>query len=1121
MSSIKDVVVKRRFQRSIRLDTDLNEIDCLHGFVCPPTLSNALENLSKQANETGQGAFTWTGPFGGGKSSLAVILAALLNPPGQSRRLALQLTGTVGRQVVKALRPGRKGFRCVAVVGRKGPLPEQIAQALRRDGLIRRDLDTREDGGQNLLSVLQEIARRPRNAGLFLVIDELGKILEAAAHGRGDLHFLQELAELASRSDRRLLVLGILHQAFGEYTGRVAQRTRNEWMKVQGRFVDIPLATVAEEQLILLGGAIESKPPKSAYRSADQLAKVLESSRQLDPRSLSSRLAECWPLNGVTASLLGPISRRRFGQNQRSIFSFLNSAEPYGFQSFIASTDATSTYDPSLLWDYLRANLEPSILASPDGHRWSTAIEALERCEAKGGTREHLSVAKSIAIVDMFREYSGFPASKNILRGAVPDIPARRQADILRDLTNWSIIAYRRHLDAYSIHAGSDFDIEAAVAEERNAGLSLDPSELRRLADLKPIIAKRHYHQTGALRWIDVEIIAIDDVNLLPKRKRASTGCFGSLVVILSSKDISERESVNLVKAVSENAKHCLMLGLLPNTEEVVDLAEELVSLERLRLHRRELSGDAVARREVLAHINTTRQVLSTKLQEAVAEINWYAGGRRQNLTNLAAIHGYVSKIADRAFSKSPMIKNELLNRASPSSTAVAARRALMHAMVNKRGLPRLGIDGFPAEGGLCSSILEATECYRKEIEVSPRLGFYSPTSKDPGRLQGLWDAADQILEGSDRTPTALAAIYDKWRSPPYGVKDGLIPVLALSFILTRVDRIAIYLDGAFRPQIDDFLVDRIQQEPSAVLLRQINFDRLRARILRGISDTVADFSGNDAGTDEFVVARSLVALVNQLPGWTLRTSTISEDARRLRGIIRAAADPHRFLFDDLPAFTHGNESALSDVQINQIVASVKRGLAELVSAYDKMLDQLTELILFELGAASSKTGIDALHRRARTVLGLTGDFRLDAFATRLTTFNTDNESVEGIASLAANKPSKDWVDRDLDSARVEIADLAQRFNRAELYARVKGRMSTRYAMAVIIGRQESSETIMEEFALDHDKLKLSAELSASIDKLFSSSGYQRDVLMAALAQTGANLINSKGKGPARLKKAS
>ena len=138
-----------------------------------------------------------------------------------------------------------------------------------------------------------------------------------------------------------------------------------------------------DEQIDLLGQAIESdRRPAQPGRVAQGVAAM---ARAYTSRRLPQMLEECWPLHPIVACLLGPVSRRRFGQNQRSIFGFLNSAEPQGFQDFVREADEGDLYTPDLLWDYLQTNLEPSIMASPDGHRWALAVDVLERCRAMGG----------------------------------------------------------------------------------------------------------------------------------------------------------------------------------------------------------------------------------------------------------------------------------------------------------------------------------------------------------------------------------------------------------------------------------------------------------------------------------------------------------------------------------------------------------------------------------------------------------------------------------------------------------------------------------------------------------------------------------------------------------------
>src|SRR5260221_13607975 len=70
MTLADHVSIARRFQRSIRLDTDLTRVDALQGFVCQRSAADGLLGMASQIAHTTQRAFTWTGPYGGGKSSL-------------------------------------------------------------------------------------------------------------------------------------------------------------------------------------------------------------------------------------------------------------------------------------------------------------------------------------------------------------------------------------------------------------------------------------------------------------------------------------------------------------------------------------------------------------------------------------------------------------------------------------------------------------------------------------------------------------------------------------------------------------------------------------------------------------------------------------------------------------------------------------------------------------------------------------------------------------------------------------------------------------------------------------------------------------------------------------------
>ena len=79
------VQVSDRFQRSIRIDSDIDNDAIIGSFICPTSSAEVLLNMAKGRSHANEAAFTWTGPYGSGKSSLVVALSALLGDSLKAR----------------------------------------------------------------------------------------------------------------------------------------------------------------------------------------------------------------------------------------------------------------------------------------------------------------------------------------------------------------------------------------------------------------------------------------------------------------------------------------------------------------------------------------------------------------------------------------------------------------------------------------------------------------------------------------------------------------------------------------------------------------------------------------------------------------------------------------------------------------------------------------------------------------------------------------------------------------------------------------------------------------------------------------------------------------------------
>ena len=539
------VEVRGRFRRSVHLEKDFLAASQNGDYIVTPTARDALRRLAEgMGSGSPYRAWTLTGPYGVGKSAFAVFMTRLFcsaSKQGQQARLQLE---EVDPQLTTHLRelglfgPKSYGFLPVLATARRVPASRCLAEGIVAGASATRDRKVKasvrnlvdvlksQGNGQpgdtrqivNALSSLSEAAGSVGYAGILLIIDELGKLFEYAARytQKGDVFVLQELAEQAARSSNRpLVVVGLLHQSFEEYGLHLDLATRREWAKIQGRFEDIAFLEPAEQVIRMIAKAIQWTSDQrdnalarhlSALVTAASKAGVAPPGMQNADFEAAARAA--YPLHPVTLAAL-PFVFRLFAQNERSLFSYLSSPEPYGFQEFIKTRALTPDVPPIVrlgdLFDYFTRSFGAGLYRHPQALRWMEAADVLERKE--GLSPVHREVVKTIGILNALGEFSHLNATEAVISLAVADSasPSAEVKGALKCLREASIVTYRKFNHTYRIWEGSDVDIEERIAEgERKIrqGLHLAESVKHHLPT-RPLVARRHSFETGALRYLE------------------------------------------------------------------------------------------------------------------------------------------------------------------------------------------------------------------------------------------------------------------------------------------------------------------------------------------------------------------------------------------------------------------------------------------------------------------------------------------------------------------------------------------------------------------------------------------------------------------------------------------
>jgi len=1097
------VNISRQFQRSIKIDSDIENHSALEGYICQNTAVSVLENMAKHIDGSNQRAFTWTGPYGGGKSSLAIVLSSLVSSKARLRNKAKKILGLPNDHIINQTFHYKKKWVVIPIVGKRGSIVSSLAEHLSIQPQVNA---SKPASSSDVINRLIELTDKKNNGGVLLVIDELGKFLESASKTGEDIYFYQELAEVANRCSGSLVVVGVLHQAFEQYAVRLGREIRNEWAKVQGRYVDIPLISASDEVVELVSQAIEVTDDfdhKKTLSGAKIVVKTITKRRPGTPKSLVDSLYRCWPLQPITASLIGPISKRRFSQNERSIFGFLSSVEPMSFTEFLNGhkLSANSVYTPAMYWDYLRTNLDLAIMSSPDGHRWAIAVDAVERSLSKG-TKLHIELAKTIALIDLFSNGSGLAAETGLLKTSVPSYKKVEIEKALKELSDWSIIVYRKHLNAWAIFAGSDLDLDSEISNAREEIREQDIDSLNQVTGLNPVVAKRHYQTTGAMRCFYRSVSSSQYIEKYINSIKMTQGSSGQFILMLPENGKVEKATITIAKRASLRTSACpaLIIGVPSNAEKVGDLQLELSALDRIFKNSSLLEGDAVARREIDTRKTAITFELEEEMRSAFNGARWFIEGEEIKDKSSSGLSSLASDIADKVYNLSPYIHSELINRDVLSSNTAKARRMLMYRMWSHEDIENLGFSGYPVEAGLYYTALRSTGLHTK---INGSWKFSSPSksknniNNNSSTLIPAWKAINKVIK-SKKPRIVLSDIYKMLSFQPYGIKDGYLPILVFSYFLANRKNLGLYINNMFIPEVGEVHIDEWLQDSNRISLSYINIEKHKEALLEELSDALSSRLKRRITPDPLDSARALVALIYNLPNWTKKTRSLSSETIDIIQMLLKASDPHKVIFNDLPN--------IYNVKGKELAVRVAESINEIVVAYTAMLNNVASAMLKKL---DHENGLEEIRSRAENISGRTGDSKLDAFATRLRTYNGSDEDIEGIISLSISKPPSEWVDRDIDAALINISDLSLNFRKVETLVSFGNttESNSRRSMAVIFS-SGGGYTVSEMVDVQDNDRRVNNLVNIFL-KNHKKLGEDNHIFLAALAEAGARLLES------------
>jgi hypothetical protein len=866
-------------------------------------------------------AFNLIGSYGTGKSSFLLAMEQ-------------SLTGRKPYFVTNFI--SKPKFNALKIVGEYKSIISVFAD--------RFNIDHNADTVKN---ILQEIYNCYHDLGvnnplLAIEIDEFGKFLEYASKNDAEkeLYFIQQLAEFVGNPDRNIFLITTIHQSFESYAYGLTATQRQEWTKVKGRFRDITFNEPVDQLLFLAAEHIENS---TGFNQKDEfLTKSLTLFQKSKAFTFSETYAttinsKIYPLDIFAANVL-TLSLQKYGQNERSLFSFLESTDHTSLSKFQQAED--NFYNLSLVYEYLNFNFYSFLTSkyNPDFAAWSSIRAALEIVERAFDTRIN-DVQRLVKVIGLLNIYAA--QGSKLDRKFIEDycetcIGIKGSVVLIKALEDKKIIRFRTHSQRFVLYQGTDLDIQTALIEAANkVGEITDvPTLLKKHFDFTPVLTKAYSFETGTPRYFKY---VFSEYPLVPAFESDIDG-YVNLV-------FTDNGNYDTVERFSGETEEAVLYGFYSNAKEIKNLLYEIEKTQQVIDENKE---DKIAKKELenilISQQNLLNHYIVNNLFGANGGVRWAWHGNELMVDSKRTFNRHLSQICAQTYTGTPTFKNELVNRSKLSGSVYSAKKNFFVALTTNWDKPDLNFDQdkFPPEKTIYLTLLKENglNTYQTDI-VNDGVG-------ETSTFNALWIASMNFLNDCKGNRRNLEEFIDTLKTRPFRLKQGLIDFWVPTFLFLRRSDFALFSSEGFIPELNGEILDLISKSPKDYFVKAFDIEGVKLDIFNSYRIFLNQQIQEKLSNKSFIeTIKPFLVFFRQLPEYSKQTKRLSNDALAIKNAIAASKDPEKSFFEDFPTALGYTLVQLKDnaEALNEFTTSLQNAIKEIRTSYDNLIHRVEAYI--------------------------------------------------------------------------------------------------------------------------------------------------------------------------------
>jgi hypothetical protein len=726
-----------------------------------------------------------------------------------------------------------------------------------------------------------------QNLGLFIAYDEFGRLLQSLELQdiNETMQDLQDLAELVDHECENLHLLLISHRNLRHYFQILNDDLKNEFERIEKRF-KVYFVESDKSTFIRLADNIIQGLSKKTFINEDKISITKQYLRkyplfpELNQQEIDKIILEgIFPVHPVALYLL-PYLSNIYGQNERTLFTFLESKETGGLlyhidktNEYYLASDLFNYFFPNV-YDIGNGNDEQNIL-----RLYKAIVTKTPQIEEK---REFLSLIKLIALWQIAGLQSKIKLDSDFLCFAM-NMDTESISVLLRELSLLKVIRYHHNHGYWELFEGSSFQIDQLILERKAQHVT---SRSRRISILEGNLTKHHFFsneyndQKSITRYSKVKFLVSSDITnneIDWKRLRVDTNADAVIYYVLNENKNDITNVIDKIKTVKDELS-IFCLSKLPFSSIEENLAE-IATIDSLLSDVELLNQDKQLKQELLLRKEDINFVINEFLSKYISygnDVSWFYQGDIIHIKSEIVLENFLSKIMFKIFPYTPEVRNDSFNRKRLNNVQRKAGQLVLDHLINNFDEQNIGIEGQGPDYLIYATVFKNNNLHPARLDtiVTKEFNYLRET---------LLKRIEQNTMG--RLSDFVKIMLDQ----PFGIREPLIPIYLVTLLRDKWDQIMFYRNDLFVSGINGEKLYKMLDESSEYDYIYYNFDVEYQQFFKVLEEQFGDYQ-NDLVKNKPIVIRlnnSLLSWLRSLPRITQITNKLDEDLIWLKDTIR------------------------------------------------------------------------------------------------------------------------------------------------------------------------------------------------------------------------------------------